>query len=163
TVSEAAFLAAAHLVADYLMPMAERVYGDAACRPEDRNAATLARWIIKTRPPEVYVRHLQREVRLPGLGDADSIRAAAGVLAEAERGAAAVSAGQADDIEQAEAAAIRAVDDSPPAPGAPWALDDYRRCHARRQAELSGLLAAGLLRPPSWADAEALPTAGCHC
>jgi hypothetical protein len=42
-ISEAAFAAAAHLVADYLMPMAERVYGDAAVRPEDRNAATLAR------------------------------------------------------------------------------------------------------------------------
>jgi hypothetical protein len=82
-ISERAFLAATHLVADYLLPMAERVYGDAATRPEDRNAATLARWIVGTRAAEVHVRKLQREVRLPGLGDAKAIRAAADVLAEA--------------------------------------------------------------------------------
>lgn len=82
-ISEAAFNAAAHLVADYLMPMAERVYGDAAARPEDRNAATLARWIVKTQAQEVHVRRLLREVRLPGLGDAEAIHTAAKVLAEA--------------------------------------------------------------------------------
>jgi hypothetical protein len=82
-ISRPAFLAAAHLVSDYLMPMAERVYGDAAARTEDRNAATLARWIIKTRPTEVHVRTLQREVRLPGLGTAEAIHAAARVLVEA--------------------------------------------------------------------------------
>ncbi len=82
-ISERAFLAAAHLVADYFMPMAERVYGDAAARPADRNAATLARWIMRTRPKEVHVRHLQREVRLPGLGDAETIHAACRVLVEA--------------------------------------------------------------------------------
>ena len=83
TISEAAFAAAVHLVADHLMPMAERVYGDAAVRPEDRNAATLARWIVKERAQEVHVRRLQREVRLPGLGDAEAIHAAARVLVEA--------------------------------------------------------------------------------
>lgn len=83
TISAAAFAAAAHLVADYLMPMAERVYGDAAVRKEDRNATTLARWIRKTGAKEVHVRNLQREVRLPGLGDAPAIRAAAAVLVEA--------------------------------------------------------------------------------
>jgi hypothetical protein len=64
-ISELAFLAAAHLVADYFMPSAERVYGDAAASRNDRNAATLARWIVKERADEVYVRHLQREIRLP--------------------------------------------------------------------------------------------------
>ena len=63
--------------------MAERVYGDAAAAPADRNAATLARWIQRTRPAEVYVRVLQREVRLPGLGDAETIRAACSVLVDA--------------------------------------------------------------------------------
>ena len=77
------FAAAAYLVADYLIPMAERVYGDAATRQEDRDAATLARWIIKTRPAEVHVRTLQRSVRLPGLNMADAIHAAAAVLVEA--------------------------------------------------------------------------------
>jgi Protein of unknown function (DUF3987) len=42
-ISVAVFLAAARLVSDYLMPMAERVYGDAAAPEADRNAATLAR------------------------------------------------------------------------------------------------------------------------
>jgi hypothetical protein len=82
-IGKPAFDAAAHLAADYLLPMAERVYGDAATRPEDRNAATLARWIVKTRAAEVHVRKLQREVRLPGLGDAETIHTAAAVLVEA--------------------------------------------------------------------------------
>ena len=83
-ISEPAFLAAVQLVADYLMPRAERVYGDAAASREDRNAATLARWIVKERAEEVYVRHLQREIRLPGLTTADPIHAAAAVLVEAD-------------------------------------------------------------------------------
>jgi hypothetical protein len=79
-----AFTAAAHLLGDYFMPMAERVYGDAAIPMADRNAATLARWIRAARPDEVYVRHLQREVRLPWLTTADAIHAAAAVLVDAD-------------------------------------------------------------------------------
>jgi hypothetical protein len=79
-----AFTAAAHLLGDYFMPMGERVYGDAAIPIADRNAATLARWIKSERPSEVHVRHLQREVRLPGLTTADVIHAAAAVLVEAD-------------------------------------------------------------------------------
>jgi hypothetical protein len=82
-IGEEAFGAACDLVADYFMPMAERVYGDAAARQEDRNAATLARWIVKTRAVEVHVRKLQREVRLPGLNTAEAIHGAAAVLVEA--------------------------------------------------------------------------------
>lgn len=44
-VSERAFAAAAELMADYFVPMAERVYGDAAASERERIAATLARWI----------------------------------------------------------------------------------------------------------------------
>jgi hypothetical protein len=83
-INETAFLAAAHLVSDYFMPMAERVYGDAAASQEDRNAATLARWVLQSRATEVYVRHLLREVRLPGLAKADDVHAAAAVLIEAD-------------------------------------------------------------------------------
>jgi hypothetical protein len=79
-----AFTAAAHLLGDYFMPMAEGVYGDAAIPIADRNAATLARWIKSERPGEVYVRHLQREVRLPWLTTADAIHTAAAVLVEAD-------------------------------------------------------------------------------
>jgi hypothetical protein len=83
-ISAREFAAAALLVGDYFMPMAERVYGDAAATREDRNAATIARWIMRVRPTEVYVRHLQREERLPGLKSADDIHAAAEVLIEAD-------------------------------------------------------------------------------
>ena len=82
-ISEGAFLAAAVLVSEYLMPMAERVYGDAATTARTRNTATLARWIKKTRPKEVHVRKLLREVRLPGLGEAALIHEACKALVEA--------------------------------------------------------------------------------
>ena len=79
-----AFAAAACLMTDYFVPMAERVFGDAGATEQDRNAATLARWIIEKKPAEVYVRNLLREVRLPGLTTAEKIHAAAKVLVEAD-------------------------------------------------------------------------------
>jgi hypothetical protein len=82
-ISAVAFAAAAQLMNDYYMPMAERVYGDAGASEQDQNAATLARWILKSRPKEVHVRHLQREVHLPGLATAKQIHAACAVLVEA--------------------------------------------------------------------------------
>ena len=84
TITAKAFAAAATGVADYFMPMAERVFGDAAATDVERAAATLARWIIKERPLEVHVRLLQREVRLPGLRAADQIKKAADALVEAD-------------------------------------------------------------------------------
>jgi len=84
TISQEAFIAAAALVSDYFMPVAERVFGDAGATEIERTAATLARWIFKQRPDQVHVRHLQREVRSPGLRSAEQIRKAAGALAEAE-------------------------------------------------------------------------------
>ena len=83
-ISARAFAAASTLLAGYFIPMAERTYGDAAIPDADRHAATLARWILLRRPEEVHVRHLQREVRLPGLGTADAIHEAAKVLVEAD-------------------------------------------------------------------------------
>jgi len=83
-ISARAFAAAALLIGDYFMPMAERVYGDATATERERGAATLARWITSMRPTELHVRHLQREVRLPGLRTAEQIRAAADVLVEAD-------------------------------------------------------------------------------
>jgi hypothetical protein len=83
-ISARAFAGAAALMADYFLPMAERVYGDAAATKQERGAATLARWIVAERTSEVHVRRLQREVRLPGLRTADQIRAAAEVLVEAD-------------------------------------------------------------------------------
>lgn len=84
TISEDALAAACDMVANYFMPMAARVYGDAAATEADRNAITLAKWIMQSRPQEVHVRQLQRETRLPGLSNAEAIHAAAGVLVEAD-------------------------------------------------------------------------------
>ena len=81
-ISAAAFVRAAQLVADYLMPMAERVYGDAAATQEDRNVATLAKHIRRTKPEGVSVRELCR-APLPGLRTAEAIHAAADKLIEA--------------------------------------------------------------------------------
>lgn len=83
-ISARAFAAAASLVADYFVPMAERIYGDASASDQERDAATLARWILAERPAELHVRHMQREVRLPGLRTAELIRAAANALVEAD-------------------------------------------------------------------------------
>lgn len=83
-ISVRAITAAAHLLTDYFMPMAELVYGDAVIPLADRNATTLARWIRSERPAEVYVRHVQRVVRLPRLTTAEAIHAAAAVLVEAD-------------------------------------------------------------------------------
>jgi hypothetical protein len=83
-IGDAALSRACNLVADYFMPMAARVFGDAAATQAERNAATLARWIVRERAKEVHVRRLQREVRLPGLNTAKLIHDAATVLVEAD-------------------------------------------------------------------------------
>jgi len=81
-ISVRAFVAAAQLMEEYFMPMAERVYGDSVVLRQDRDAATLARWIIRDKPAEVYVRDVLRKVRLPGLNTAALIDKAAAVLIE---------------------------------------------------------------------------------
>jgi hypothetical protein len=82
-ISSRALAAAADLIGDYFMTMAERVYGDAAATTRDSDAAALAYWILGTRPKEVHIRYLQREVRLPGLRTAEQIREAADLLVAA--------------------------------------------------------------------------------
>jgi hypothetical protein len=49
-ISKRAFVAAAALMADYLLPMAERVYGDAAATKRERAAATLAQFRCQQMP-----------------------------------------------------------------------------------------------------------------
>jgi hypothetical protein len=83
-ISQKAFVAAAALLDDYFLPMAERVYGDAALPEGDRLAATVARWILQERPRLLNARALRRRVRLPGLRDADKVKLALGALAEAD-------------------------------------------------------------------------------
>jgi hypothetical protein len=76
--------AAITLVREYFMPMAERVYGDASATAVERHAAMLARWILKTRADEVYVRDMLRNNRLAGMTTADAIHDAAQALVEAD-------------------------------------------------------------------------------
>jgi hypothetical protein len=84
-ISVRAMQAACDLLGSYFLPMALRVYGDAALPEAERNAVTLARWIMQTKPKpqEVHVRTLQRHSRLPGLNTAEKIHAAAEILADA--------------------------------------------------------------------------------
>jgi hypothetical protein len=83
-ISVRAFSAAARLIESFFLPMAERVYGDAVATEAERNAATLARWIMGARPVEFDIRHVQTQLRLPGLRTAKQIRAAADLLVEAD-------------------------------------------------------------------------------
>ena len=77
-----AITTAVRLVDRYFVPMAASVYGDAAVLPEERKAAAIARWILKTHATEVYVRYMQREVRLPDLRKAGDIRDACDMLVD---------------------------------------------------------------------------------
>jgi hypothetical protein len=49
----------------------------------ERNAATLARWILREGPDEVCVPRLTHEVRLSGLRSAERVKAAAEMLVKA--------------------------------------------------------------------------------
>jgi hypothetical protein len=82
-ITEDATRAAIALVTQYLIPMADRAYGDSAFSQDDHDMRTLARWIARTRVKEVYVRQLQRVERLPGLRAAGDIHRACQSLVEA--------------------------------------------------------------------------------
>jgi putative DNA primase/helicase len=70
-------------VAGYVLPMAERVYGDAALPIVERNAATLAKHIKRKRLRTINARDLMREERLPGLREAATVDPALEALIEA--------------------------------------------------------------------------------
>jgi hypothetical protein len=73
--------AAAQLIGDYFMPMAERVYGDVAASDRARAAAAVARWVFTKRPAELHARRLQREAAARiayGRADPRSCRGAGG-------------------------------------------------------------------------------------
>jgi hypothetical protein len=83
TVSAKSFASAAGLVEEYFLPMAERAYGDAALPKVERHAAVIAQRILKLRPQKINTREIQREWKLPGLGEAKAIKAACNHLVEA--------------------------------------------------------------------------------
>jgi hypothetical protein len=78
-----ALSAAIRLVSEYLIPMAQRIYGDLASSTDDRAVETLARWIIQTKATEVHVRQIQRHERLQGLTTAIEIHKACRALVRA--------------------------------------------------------------------------------
>lgn len=83
-VSHDALAAALDLADCYIKPMALRVYGDAALPAVERNAATMARYIVKHRLARVNARDIRREWRLPGLKTAEAVKDAIDQLTDAE-------------------------------------------------------------------------------
>ena len=82
-ISKYSLAAAADLVADYFIPMAERLFGDASLPKADYAIAALARAIIQRRCGELNLRTVRRDWRLPGLRDIASVNEAADALQEA--------------------------------------------------------------------------------
>jgi hypothetical protein len=83
-VSVAAAQAAITLVRDYLLPMAERVFGDAASTPAERDAKALARFIVAYRLTQLNLRELGKATRgWHGPKEPNRLKAAADRLVEA--------------------------------------------------------------------------------
>jgi hypothetical protein len=82
-VTRGAMLAGAGIMDGYFLPMAGRVLGDASVPQEERNARTLAGWIMATRPERVNVTDLRDTARLPGLRESEAVKAACRFLVDA--------------------------------------------------------------------------------
>ncbi len=72
------------LVEDYFVPMAERVYGDSARPPAERDAVMLLKAIVKRRARTFNARAARRDWGLSGLRDAGRMTAALAVLADGD-------------------------------------------------------------------------------
>ncbi|MCX7381594.1 MAG: DUF3987 domain-containing protein [Alphaproteobacteria bacterium] len=82
-VQKRALEAAINLMESYFLPMAIRVFGDAGIPIEERNARTLANWIVDTRPQAINVSKIRDDARLPGLRESGDVKAACRFLLEA--------------------------------------------------------------------------------
>lgn len=83
-VTEASVLAALRLYEDYFVPMALRVYGDAKRPAEERNAVALLREALRRGVRKINAREAQRTWRVPGLSEAEPVRAALEALVEGD-------------------------------------------------------------------------------
>jgi hypothetical protein len=83
SISKHAVEQAVLLMEEYFLPMAERVFGDAAIPIEERNARTLADWIRRTRPETINVSKVRDEARLDGLRESTDVKNAFRFLVEA--------------------------------------------------------------------------------
>lgn len=82
TISQASVSRSIRLVEDYFKPMARRVYGNSSLPAAGKNAAIIARQIMKFKPDIVNASRIRREWNLPGLNEADPIHKALDVLVE---------------------------------------------------------------------------------
>jgi len=80
-ISEQSMARAAMLYSSYFVPMASRVFGDAALPQAERDAGALAKYIIARRPDAVKVRDIYRE-RIGGISDPDRAHKAVASLVE---------------------------------------------------------------------------------
>lgn len=67
----------------YAKPMAARVFGDAALPIGERQAATLAKWLLLKHCTEFNARQVRRTSGLPSLSDSKAFDAATTVLVDA--------------------------------------------------------------------------------
>ena len=84
SVSAAAVVAVADFIEGYALPMAQRVYGDAGLPAVERNAASVARYLRRSKLTSFNARDLRRTAGLPGLRDAEPFKEALDALVEAE-------------------------------------------------------------------------------
>jgi hypothetical protein len=82
-ISLAAMQAAAGLMDAYFLPMGARVLGDSAIPLEERNARTLAAWLIARRPERINVSMIRDEARLNNLRETGSVKQACKFLEDA--------------------------------------------------------------------------------
>lgn len=84
-IEEWAVAAAADFLEQYAIPMARRVFGEAALPQEERDARAIARWLARQNPvPEsINSRDLRRMADGPGIRDVDRTNAALEELADA--------------------------------------------------------------------------------
>lgn len=76
--------AATVFIGEYLKPMAARAFGDSALTDQQRNAATLAKWILKNRPQRINTRELIRGEGTPTFRKANEIKGSIEVLVSGE-------------------------------------------------------------------------------
>lgn len=76
--------AAIDFVEEFGKPAALRVFGDAALPIAERNAATLARYLVRSGLERFNARKLRREARLPGLKEAQPMSDALACLVDAD-------------------------------------------------------------------------------
>ncbi|WP_296538879.1 DUF3987 domain-containing protein [Rhizorhabdus sp.] len=84
SISVATLGATIEFVESYAKPTALRVFGDAALPVVDRNAATLARYIIKHGLRVVNARDVHKKYGLPGLKDTGAVSEALAALEDAD-------------------------------------------------------------------------------